>query len=298
MIWLNLLLRVTGKKKSNGINTPTTYSKTGSSFDFKAASLYSISIHLDKEFISFGYSDPNTGEILALEQLEYHIKKDMNWVEFITTQTRIKSNIKNAQKTSIYPITKSFTLIPTVFFDKENYTELASSVIECAPNEQFHYTWIPEIDHYLVFPFDHDALTAYQGHFGPLTIRHHFASLISNYSLYYAREEQDQVFVHFHDKVFTVCVFQGKTMKHFNCFDWMSYEDVVYYTYYTMNQLELDVANTPIHLGGYFPSVQETITALQRYSAHVFEIQPREEDSFSTEQSTKLLATIFDIQCG
>lgn len=291
------LLRVTGKKKNSVIKTQTTYSKKGSSFDIKAASLYSATIHADASSITVGFSNPNSGEILDIRQFALE-SNSQNIFDSLNSDTSLSNILKSATKTTFHPTSKSSTLIPSAFFDTNNFQNLVAEIIDLEEGETYMHSFIPEISSYLVFPLKKELEHQLQSEFGHVSIRHHFASLISTYKLYYSKENVESVFVQFHDKYFSLCLFDGKTITHFNTFDMLSFEDVIYYTYYTMNQYGFDIKESNIHIGGAFKQLEETHHAFQRYSSNIFQLKPNCCEELSPAEANSLINTIFDIQCG
>ena len=290
-------LQVTGKKKNN-IETQISYNHKGSSFDHKAASLYSVAIHANNEQITLGISNPKTGEVIEVNQYEAQGKNAKEKLESLVTNKDISNIFKSSTKTIFYSTNSNFTLIPSVFFNDKIVTDLVKPVIEIQDGEEILTTFIPEIDGYIAFAQKKEITNLLKSNIGHVHIRHHFGSLISTYHLYYAKESGLKAFIQYHNKTFTLCLMNGKKMVSFNVFDLTSFEDVVYYTYYSMEQFDFSPADTEIHIGGDYSNNQEVLTTLQRYTSKIFHLKPLCCKDLDSDKADALINTIFDIQCG
>jgi len=294
---LTLLQRVTGKKK-NKIETQITYNHKGSSFDHKAASLYSVAIHANREQITLGISNPKTGEVIEVSQYETQGKNEKEKLESLVKNTDVSDIFKGSTKTIFYSTSSNFTLIPSVFFNNKTTHELVKPVLEIQDGEEILTTFIPEIDGYIAFAQKKEITNLLKSNIGHVHIRHHFGSLISTYHLYYAKESVLMAFIQYHNKTFTLCLMNGKKMVSFNVFNLNSFEDVVYYTYYSMEQFNFSPADTEIHIGGDYSNNQEVLTTLQRYTSRLFHLKPLCCKDLEPNKADALINTIFDIQCG
>lgn len=294
---MSQLLRVTGKRR-NKIDSQISYNIKGSSFDPKAASLYSVALHAAGTEITLGISNPKSGDVLAVNAYVLDGKTELERLEKFLQDPTIFECFKNSTKNIYYSTNSKFTIIPSVFYDSTKLVELVSSVIELTENEKVNSTFIPEIEGYIAFSQDKEVTDFLKSKIGHIQIRHHFASLISTYHLYYAKEGIKSAFIQYQNKEFTLCLMDGKKMISFNAFTINSFEDVVYYTYYSMEQFGFSPADTEIHIGGDYEQHPEVLTAFQRYTATIFHLKPSCCMELENSKANALINTIFDIQCG
>ena len=295
---MTLLPQVIGRKKNKIIKTAFTYYKKGSSFEYKAASLYSATIHFDHDLCSIGFADTKTGEVIGVEIYALTGENEIEKTNSLFIQLDVLSKLGAASKTTFYSTTSDFTIVPSLFFDNSNVDSLVKGLIPVNQHCKTYHTFIPEIDSYLVFKVKKTLLALLNAKIGHVNFSHHFASLITTYKLYYSAKNTHSVFVQYHQNKFTLCLFNGLKMVHFNVFDFKSFEDVVYYTYYTMEQFEFSPSESIMHLGGKYSDTDKVLKAFQTYSSKIFQLKPNCCTDISIEKSDAIINTIFDLQCG
>ncbi|MGB0391253.1 MAG: DUF3822 family protein [Salibacteraceae bacterium] len=285
-------------RKINGITPQTTYYKNGSSFDIKAASLYSATIHVDQCVVCFGISNPKTGEILNIERFELDMKISDEGLVKMLTEGKWKSILSNSSKNQFFCTESRFSLIPSAFFDVKEIKELCSPVFKVQEGEEIISHHISEIDAHIVFPFSSDLKNSIKSKIGHTEFSHQFAPLLATYNLYYLDSDKEMAFIQFNEKTFSLALFQNKRLVLFNNYNFNSFEDVVYYTYYAIEQYGFMPASISLHMGGYTPFIKEITTAFQKYTQHIYHISPKNIENLNPENSDKLINTIFDLQCG
>ena len=294
---MNQQHRVTGKRR-NKIDSQITYNIKGSSFDHKAASLYSVALHATESRFTLGISNPKTGDVLAVIQYATRGKSDRESLELLLNDTNVSEILKNSTKNIFYSTSNNFTIIPSVFFDPKNISELLAVVVDIEKTDTIQSTFVPEIDGHIAFTQNKEITNLLKSRIGHVHLRHHFASLISTYHLYYAKENSKMAFIQYHNKQFTLCLMDGKKMILFNSFSMNSFEDVIYYTYYSMEQFGFIPSSTEIHLGGNYEQNSEVLVALQRYTKNIYHLKPTCCSDLEKTKADALINTIFDIQCG
>jgi hypothetical protein len=185
-----------------------------------------------------------------------------------------------------------------VFFEKNSLKDLCSPVFKTSEEEELISQFIAEIDAHIVFPISSKFKNSLKSEIGHTEFLHHFASLISAYHLYYLNTTDDMAFIQFQDKSFTLCLFSKQKLVLFNTFEINGFEDVVYYTYYAIEQYGFTPSNTSIHLGGFSEHTNEITTAFQKYSSSIYHLSPKNIENIKPQDAHKLLSTIFDLQCG
>ena len=275
-----------------------TYYKLGSSFDIKAASLYSANIHCDGTLWTFAYADLLSGDILAIEQFDSDENDLLKGFLMLLTNNDINNKLEAASKKLFYSISSKFTIIPSVFFNKQDIKGLANTLFEDANSLEISHQYIPEIDSQLVFGVNKNLIESLRYKIGHFEISHHFSSLISTYKLRYTKEKTSSVFIQYHQTKFTLALFEGNKLTHFNVFDFMSSEDILYFTYYTMDQFDFSTSDSIIHIGGDFKDSKIVLTQLQKFTKTIYHLEPNNCPGIHKENSKALINTIFDVQCG
>lgn len=275
-----------------------TYHKNGSSFEPKAASLYSVALHQDGSLFTLGFSDPKSGEILNVEQYDIKELDNQTQIETLLSDSKVIRNLQSAIKNIYYVNTGKFTLIPSTFYDVNKLPELVGPLIEVADTDYLSANFIPEIDSYIAFTVPKSVRDLIKSKIGHTEFCHHFASLITTYRLYYTQENVCSVFIQYHQNKFSLGLFDGHQMVHFNAFDFKTFEDIIYYTYYTMEQFEFSPTDAVIHVGGSYTQSAAVLTTLQRYTKNIYHLQPNGCPNLDPNKSDAIINTIFDLQCG
>lgn len=260
--------------------------------------MYSVAIHISGNKLCIGFSNPQNGELLQIDQYEKVEPLDTLSIIKTLTQSSISIPLKNASKNTLYETTKRFTIVPSSFYTPESINNWTDISFKKKKNEELHSQFIPEIDSYILFPIPSLLKIELKSKIGHTEFSHHFASLISIYHLYYLEGNEPQVFIQFHSQQFSLALFDKKKMLLFNVYDIRSWEDIIYYTYYTLEQFGFSPAETRINLGGYSESISEVTTAFQKYSNHIFHLKAKGIEPLNSSMEDKIINTIFDLQCG
>ena len=258
--------------------------------------MYLVALHLDSSTISIGASNQKTGELLSIEQHKLSTTS-LEIISFLKNKS-IKEILLHSNKNTVFSNSSRFTIIPSVFFDQNQLNAISAPIFDTSDKEQILSKFIPEIDSYFIFPFSTNLKNSLKSEIGHTEISHHFASLISTYHLYYLGNSSNTAFIHYHEDKFTLALFSEKKMMMFNCFDLNSYEDVIYYTYYSFEQFGFSPANTEIHIGGFYSNASAVTTSFQKYTQTIFHLSPKDIHSVEQITSDKIISTIFDLQCG
>lgn len=260
--------------------------------------MYSVALHIDAKDYTIGVSNPKTGELIGLEQYEI-IKNSKQSTDYpFLKSDQLLQVLKHSSQTTVYSTSSKFTIVPALFYDVKQIKELHHNIFEIESTESLFSKFIPEIDSYILFPIESALKDRLQTQIGHVDFNHHFASLISTYYLYYTSENKNSAYLQFHSNAFTLCLYDGKKMVLFNTFKFNSAADIIYYTYYSMEQFSFSTADTIIHVGGQSIYKDEVINTLQRFTSKIFNLKPEHLTQLNQASSDALINTIFDLQCG
>lgn len=253
---------------------------------------------MDGTNLSLGISNPNSGEILSLENFELGKKPTSKEIIDFLSLEKSKALLANSSVNQIYTGSEKFTIIPSVFFVKDKQKGLVSSVFKLDEEESLFNQYIPELDSYMVFASETNLVENLKSSFGHIEVCHQFTPLISAYHLYYIEDNEPKAFIHLRDGNFALSLFRNKKMELFNVFDHNSFEDVCYYTYFGMEQFGFNPEKTAIHISGYSEFSEELSNTLKKYTQNIFHLKPNKLENIPVKDSDKLISTIFDLQCG
>lgn len=260
--------------------------------------MYSANLHTDGNVYTLGVSTPSNQQVVEISQYKVEGATAHERFKDFTSNNELIKKISTASETFFFSTSSKMTLIPAPFFEKDTLSALISSIILLEEKDKIKYNFIPEIDSYLVFTIHELTENAIRSALGSVHFKHHFSSLLSTYYLHYAAANEQTAFVQYHDQKFSLCLFNGKKLTHFNVFDIASFEDVIYYTYYTMEQFQFTPKNTVIHIGGNYSGHEQVLSTFQKYSERIYRLKPKKEIQLSAQEENAFINTIFDIQCG
>tara|TARA_R110002050_G_scaffold200591_1_gene335500 strand:+ start:46905 stop:47687 length:783 start_codon:yes stop_codon:yes gene_type:complete len=260
--------------------------------------LYSVAIHQDGEEYYFGLSATKSDDVLGVFQELAKGANAKQQLKSVIDSPRINDILKNSTKNSFYSCTSNFTIIPASFFEPLNMDTIARAAFPIKKTDRLLSKFIPEIDGHIVYSISEEEISILKSNVNHLDFSHHFASLISMYCLYYAKEQVKTVFIQYHHKKFTLALFDGKQLMQFNVFDIRSFEDIIYYTYYTMEQFEFSPQDSVIHVGGKYKKSAAVLTILQRYTNSIFHLKPTCCSNLPEKQMDAIINTTFDLKCG
>lgn len=160
------------------------------------------------------------------------------------------------------------------------------------------YQHLPEVNSYLIFGVEHKLVQNIEKWLGYPQFKHHAGALISNQSQYYVEPPLHSMFIDFNNQSFTQSVFNGKQLLHCNTFGFKNNDDIIYYSYYPLEQLGLMPNDIEVNLSGKIPNFDELVNIYQKYSQRVYELLPREVKNIGTTELRSLFRVILNIQCG
>jgi hypothetical protein len=107
-----------------------------------------------------------------------------------------------------------------------------------------------------------EILTKY---FNNTNILHHSTILVDTLLHFEKNNQEKKVFVNLKNNLFDMVVIENKKLLFYNSFSHQTAEDIAYYLFFTIQQLAIDVSNTPIILLGNCDYKDEFIKISKKY---------------------------------
>jgi hypothetical protein len=250
--------------------------------------LYHLILHVGDTDFSIGIQHGASGDLAHLFLYEYNIHQDTSFPAF---------NPSGFAEKKVFINTSKYTLVPSVVFkaeEAENILSAVSDITDC----QVHYQHISALDSYVLYAVHKPLMNRLEKWLGHFEVQHHISALLTSQTQYYLSPNVYNVFLDFNNTSFTQTVFDGKKLLHINTFAFKNRDDIMYYAYYSLEQLGLMPNDVELNLSGVIPDFETLIVTFQKYSQRVFELTPKQVKNIGARESRSLLRLILNMQCG
>jgi hypothetical protein len=242
--------------------------------------LLKLSIQLSLDGFCFYITNPDSNELLQvlrnvfdsrksdpkllLDELERFIfKEDLGDLNFKSVEVLHENNL--------------ISIVPNTYFDETKLELYLTNTIKLYPSDYISFDPIHSIDAQAVYlPFVNINNYILEK-FGAFDYQHAAARLLDKLSLLSNEGENlhKDIYLNLNLSSIEIIVFENKKLVFFNNFDTRTQEDVVYYTLFALEQLQLDPRKVSIQ---YINSNdRENIDVLKNY---IFELSPLELNPF------------------
>ena len=255
---------------------------------------YNLSIRLAPNGFSFCINSPTDPSVFYYQETTIGTK--LSYLESIKKfvfDLGIFSNSFN--KSSIFVVTKKYTLVPDQFFDPKLTSELfafnfheTNGVIlnDKSLNNEFH----------IVFNIDEEVHSFISRHLYNPTIHHHSTYLINAYNNLELDGASKECFVDFHDEFITVVCFSDNKLISANTFAETNTSNLTYFIMGIWDKLGFNQNNDRLYLSGKIESQQEIEIRLKSLIKNIENIELKPVTNITKEQKEKtptdLIATL------
>jgi len=141
------------------------------------------------------------------------------------------------------------TFVPSSFLDKDKMTTQLALNFDLPQDLCYHADFIPEIDAWNVAGFENCLIDPIKEHFPQGIIVHATTPLLKRFAIENKQlPGPSRLLIHFSGKQFHLAAFSDQSFVFFNTFRHESYEDILYYTLYTAEQLRFRGEETTVRL--------------------------------------------------
>jgi hypothetical protein len=147
-------------------------------------------------------------------------------------------------------VSKEYTLIPEALFRsgdetlyfRKNFTFSPAKIIRSQPVSTAHL--------YTVFGIDSELEKDIEHLFQDPQVFHHSQALITDSLIHASPSNAKQIRVIVHSDIIDILVHQNKKLHLLNSFTYQTPEDILYYTLFVCEQLEINPAESELKIGG------------------------------------------------
>ena len=242
--------------------------------------LLTLSIQLSLDGFCFYITNPNSQEVLKVLKEEFSTRKTdpkslLDELErFIFKEDLGSLNFKSVE---VLHHNNLISIVPNAYFDETKLGLYLQNTIKLYASDYISYDPISSIDAQAVYlPFV-NINNYILDKFGAFEYQHASARLIEKLSLI-SGEKADSpkdFYLNLNLNSIEIIVFEKKKLVFFNNFDTRTEEDVVYYTLFALEQLQIDPGKVLIEYIN--PNRVERVEVLKAY---VSELKPLELNPF------------------
>ncbi len=212
---------------------------------------YRLSIQISLNGLSFCVLDTIGKKIVKAAQIKF--KKELSPPLVLEELRRLleKNKLDQSAFTEVIVIHRNhlFNLVPKPMFDESelaNYLKFNTRILVTDQVAHDDFENIEMVNVYVPFMNINNYIYDL---FGEFVYKHHGTVLIQSLMAIHTRKEL-VCYVHLEDQQMDITIISNKKLLYFNCFDYSSDDDFLYYLLFTFEQLELDTETLQLKLFG------------------------------------------------
>lgn len=189
------------------------------------------------------------------------------WKNILQADSVLDQLFKRSHKISFFLKDYRFLLVPSSFFQENEKDSLFGMGFRKLDTEAVAHQLIPAIDAYILFPVNRILQEGLQQQFNNIEIKSYFQSWFDN--ILSITPNGPQVFLNYSDNQLDLVYLEDKKLMQQNNFAIQSEEDLVYYTLFALEQLELDKENRFTSISGEFDAQSGVFNKLKSYIPNI-----------------------------
>tara|TARA_B100000900_G_scaffold416222_1_gene450231 strand:- start:6893 stop:7708 length:816 start_codon:yes stop_codon:yes gene_type:complete len=254
--------------KSNSFKSKT--------FNAKLAQQYHISIQISESSLKY----------CVIEKSNYHIEffkifpSLKNIINTINNEDILKLNFSSS---NIIFENLSCTLVPQEFYSKENNKKFLDFNTE--KNGIIKSDKIKNIDAFLIYSFDKKINNIIETILPKAKQQSQQSILIDLFSN--MNNDKQHAYINIENNKLIITIFKENKLIFNNTFEYISLEDILYYTLFSFEQLKIDREKVEVNLFGDINDKDETFKLLYEYIRNIHIAKDEKKFIFPVESSIK-----------
>lgn len=235
---------------SNNVLSDSTYRNVSSKFEQSVADRSVLQLLHKHSGLAFSVLDKSKAKIIAEGFLPYDlgISEPVERLKQVITSEEIFAY--DFTQVIYTEVNQNFTFVPATFYDETNndrYLKVAS-FFEDQMTTKSHL--IENQKAFNVFQFNTAIKSYLERYFGRITVNHHQSVLIEGLSLINRNGLGKSVNINLNEQLFDLSLFNDGRLMLSNSFYYKAWEDVLYYTLFSIEKLNLAVNETKVSICG------------------------------------------------
>jgi hypothetical protein len=234
--------------------------------------MYEACIHINRQQATIMIVDKNSKECKLIKKYSCSIV-DLNKADILEVNETINQIQETKLKFSRFSVVidhSRHSLVPEVFFEKENAGLFYKQTNEQSDNEELHYQKLAAWQSVMLFPFHKYLTSLFNSRLRSPRLIHQSSSLL--YGAAKAFKNEDGILVNYNGRFATIVYLKNKNPYFINSFVAETDNDALYFLLATMEEFQIPPTH-PIFLSGEFEG-EDSLLALFRKYLHQVEWIP------------------------
>ncbi|PLX22714.1 MAG: hypothetical protein C0597_02045 [Marinilabiliales bacterium] len=246
--------------------------------DINLTQSYYLSIQLSLNGLSFCILDSVREKYIAFQSKSF--PKDLifddllNYIEdYIDSHELLKHKYKATKL--IWETTKN-TLVPNIFFKKENLKTYFEFNQKLDDLDEIHYNELKYVDAYSVFVIPNLIANVFVKRFEKIQFYNQQSPFIEH-TLFKHHSETKRILINLYENFFDLCVTENGKLLLYNNFLYKNEMDLIYFILYAFDQFSLETQQTELIISGLIDRTSKSFLKLKEFIKHIrFEKLPDE----------------------
>ena len=218
----------------------------------KTAGTCDLYMQLEKTSIQLALKERRSGNLIALEIIPASDNKQTSWKELLENTSAHSKLLRNYEflKVTAGIMSQEFTLVPESLFKSgdeniyyhKNFPSDSGSVVRA----QF----VPSFHLYTIFSLEKELENELNHLFQDPQLWHYSQAFLASVSLKMKTDAGKQLWLNIRNNKIDIVVSENRSLLLMNSFSWQTNEDVLYFTLFVCEQLELNPDKFPMIVTG------------------------------------------------
>jgi len=250
--------------------------------DYNLSHTYELSIQVNLNGLSFCILDTVRNKYIALKHQNF--SKDSDIDSIITEIEGLLAGdeflSKKYKSVKLIWLSQKNTLIPNLFFSKENLKTYFEYNFKLDELDEIHFSKLSFIDAYSVYAIPNTIATVFTKHFSSVKFYNQQVPFL-NYIFLKHHSEQSKVFVNINNGSLDIVILEKGKLLFNNSFAFKKDSDINYYIILIFVQFKLNREVNELILSGFIDRKTSTFKNLQKFIKHIKFEKIIEEYTFS-----------------
>ena len=223
-----------------------------SSLGSKTAGTCDLFMLVEQPAIQITLKERRTGQLLAFEVIPLKDKKKTGWKDILentSTQSKILRNYEFI-KVTIGIMSPEYTLVPEALFKPGDEKTYFGKNYPLSEDKIVHVQHIPEFNLYSVFGIEQELEKELNHLFQDPRLWHYSTAFLYGIGMHMNLDAGKQLWLNIRMNKIDIIVSENKKLLLINSYSWQTNEDILYYTLFVCEQLELNPEKIPITVTG------------------------------------------------
>lgn len=233
---------------------------------------------IEKEKVQLSLKERRTGKMLAFEKVLAQGNKISGWKDLLentSSQSRILRNYEFSKVTACIT-SKEYTLVPEALFKNGDEIIYFRKNFSFTPQTIIRSQHVSTLDLHVIFGIDNDLEKEINHLFQDAQIFHHSQAILSDLGMHGIKENGKQIKVNIQSDMIDILVSENKKIILLNSFNWKTQEDILYYTLFVCEQLEINPAHLNLVVTG---DIQPDSALMSLLKSYLYDVTIAEKPS-------------------